>query len=144
MIPNFSWCAVAGRPSVGSSSMSEVRSERALLTTSARGDRQWVPWSNQLAPISRRRGANAGTGGGAQVAPDVSVSKPKSRLDLFPPTAGWLAGSITMDGDAPIGGCLAARSQRVFGLGLCETAVFQVARVSVSSVRVFISYLEDR
>jgi hypothetical protein len=74
-----------------------------------------------------------------EVGPGVSVSKPLRPPRLFPPT-----GSIIDGWDAaPIDGCLAARSRRVFGFGLCETVVFQLARVSVGSVRVFISYLED-
>jgi hypothetical protein len=68
----------------------------------------------------------------------LSASRKPAGFDCFQPIV-W-----SMDGTPPMDGCLAARSRRVFGFGLCETVVFQLARVSVGSVRVFISYLEDR
>jgi hypothetical protein len=73
--------------------------------------------------------------------PDVSVSKPQARwLRLFP------ADRLVDGWDAP-DRWLSRNSDLTVSLDLvliliCETVVFQVERVSVGSVRAFISYLE--
>jgi hypothetical protein len=124
---------VAGRPSVCRISMSEVRSERC--------SHLGLPWSNQLAPISRRRGANAGTRGGAQSAGCFcqQAASPLASIVSSRSSGRWMGRPRWM-----------AVSQLDLTVSLvlvliliCETVVFQVARVSVGSVRAFISYLED-